>query len=455
MTTAIWWIRRDLRLTDNRALQNALSEADQVIPFFILDSHLLNVEAPRRQNFLFHNLQLLSDQLKAKGCPLVVRRGDPLAELSRLVEESGAELICAEADYSTYAHKRDNLVESKLNLKLEEGLLIHPPWAAVKADGSPYTMFTPFYNTWLALPLPGNPLPAPTHLKPHIDLRSEPIPSATETAGFPAGEEAAQRHLENFLLLSLGDYHSQRDRVELAATSQLSPYLRFGILSPRYVYAHFRPFLDNPLTHEGASKWLRELGWREFYFNIMDAFPFVLRCAFRENMRDIPWRDCPQDLQAWQSGQTGFPLVDAGMRQLAQTGWMHNRARMVSASFLTKDLLINWQTGEAWFMQQLLDGDPASNNGGWQWTAGTGTDAAPFFRIFNPVTQSRKFDPQGSYIRTWLPELANVPDNFIHEPWKMPADLQTSLGVQIGADYPSPIVDHNLARRRALAAYKK
>ena len=455
MKTAIWWIRRDLRLTDNQTLHFALSQADNVIPLYILDPHLLDSKAPRRQNFLLRNLQCLSDQLGALGCPLVVRRGNPMAELARLKAECAASLITAETDYSAYAHRRDGDLKKILNLELIDGLLLHPPGTAVKADDSPYTVFTPFYNTWLALPLPGSPLPAPTHLPAHIELDSDPIPAASETDGFPAGEAHAQRRLQDFLQFSLGDYDSQRDRVDLDGTSLLSPYLRFGILSSRYVYAQLQPFLDDPLIHPGAVKWLNELVWREFYFNIMAAFPFVLRGAFRENMRGIPWRDSLRDLQAWQAGQTGYPLVDAGMRQLLQTGWMHNRARMVTASFLIKDLLINWQAGEAWFMQQLLDGDLASNNGGWQWTAGTGTDAAPYFRVFNPVTQSRKFDPQGNYIRTWIPELTAVPDAFIHEPWKMSAELQTSLGVRIGVDYPAPIVDHKFARQRSLAAYKK
>jgi deoxyribodipyrimidine photo-lyase len=455
MKTAIWWIRRDLRLLDNRALQHALSEADSVIPLFILDPRLLEKDAPRRQNFLFLNLQNLSDQLKEMNCPLVVRRGNPQVELQRVRDECGAQVVFAEADYSPYARCRDRATQAELDLRLVDSLLLYPPGTVTKENGSPYTVFTPFYNKWLGMPLPDEPLPAPPHLPPHVDLSSDPIPPADGMDGFPAGEVHAQRRLQDFLQFFLGDYDSQRDRVDMDGTSLLSPYMRFGTLSSRYVYAQLRPFLDNPLTQEGASKWLNELVWREFYFNIMAAFPFVLHGAFREKLRDIPWRDSPQDLQAWQVGQTGYPLVDAGMRQLARTGWMHNRARMVTASFLTKDLLINWQEGEAWFMRQLLDGDPASNNGGWQWTAGTGTDAAPYFRVFNPVTQSHKFDPQGSYIRTWLPELESLPDAYINEPWKMPTQVQTSLGVRIGVDYPAPIVDHKFARQRVLHAYKK
>ncbi|MDK2979970.1 MAG: deoxyribodipyrimidine photo-lyase [Chloroflexota bacterium] len=455
MKTAIWWIRRDLRLHDNRALQKALDTAESVIPVFILDPHLLQMDALRRQNFLFRNLQHLADQLSARNCPLVVRRGKPLVELARLKDESGASAIIAEADYSPYASSRDAELQAELGLELVQGLLVYPPGTSAKDDGTPYTVFTPFYNKWLGLPLPGGPLPAPQHLPSHADLFSVPIPQASETNGFPAGEEAAQRRLQEFLQTSVGEYAVQRDRVDLDGTSLLSPYLRFGLLSPRYVYTQLRPFLENPIARDGAAKWLNELVWREFYVNILVAFPHVLRGAFRPAMRDIPWRDSPADLQAWQSGRTGYPLVDAGMRQLAESGWMHNRARMVTASFLTKDLLINWQAGETWFMQQLLDGDPASNNGGWQWTAGTGTDAAPYFRVFNPVTQSKKFDPQGSYIRTWLPELAAVPDAYIHEPWKMPAGMQADLGMRIGRDYPAPIVDHKFARQRTLDAYKK
>ena len=455
MKTAIWWIRRDLRLTDNRALQKALAEAGSVIPVFILDAHLLKLDAPRRHNFLFRNLQNLSDRLNELNCPLVVRHGDPPVVLKRLLNECGAQAIFAEADYSSYARGRDQALQAEGHLHLVDSLLILPPGAVAKEDGSPYTIFTPFYHKWLGMPLPADPLLAPQHLPGHIDLPSDPIPSAEETHGFPAGEIHAQRRLRDFLNDFVDSYDSQRDRVDLDGTSLLSPYLRFGILSSRYVYAQLRPFLDDPRSRDGASKWLNELVWREFYFNILAAYPFVLRRAFRENLRDIPWRDSPQDLQAWQAGQTGYPLVDAGMRQLSATGWMHNRARMVTASFLTKDLLINWQEGEAWFMRQLLDGDPASNNGGWQWTAGTGTDAAPYFRIFNPVTQSKKFDPQGEYIRTWLPELESLPNAYIHEPWKMSAELQTSLGVRIGTNYPAPIVEHKFARERTLAAFKK
>ncbi len=243
--------------------------------------------------------------------------------------------------------------------------------------------------------------------------------------------------------------------MDLEGTSCLSPCFRFGLLPLVYAYAQAEKMSADPSIGPGAAAWLNELIWREFYVHILAAFPGVLRAAFKLSLRTLPWRDSPSDLRAWQSGLTGYLLVDAAMHQLAQTGWIHNRARMLTASFLTKDLLLNWQAGEAWFMHSLLDVDPAANNSGWQWSAGTGTDAAPYFRIFNPVLQGRKFDPAGDYVRAWLPELRAVPATYIHEPWRMPLDIEEHCAVRIGREYPLPIVDHAAARKRTLAAYKK
>jgi len=457
MKTAICWFRRDIRLRDNQALRTALSSADIVIPLFILDPHLLHIEAPCRKNFLFNNLRMLAHQLNELNCPLVIREGDPHSVLIRLSSEISATLITADADYSPYAIRRDKATAQRLPLKLAEGITLHPPGSVVKSDGTPYTIFTPYSRAWKALPSPRLPFPAPQVMPAHPLLYSEPLPDSSAIEGFPAGEANARQRLQEFLKNDLISYHSERDRMDLRGTSQLSPYLRFGVISINDVYAQLMDFIINQNLdyREGADKWLNELVWREFYFHIMFAFPSVIGAPFRENMRNIAWQDSPALFKAWCAGETGYPAVDAGMRQLSETGWMHNRARMITASFLTKDLLINWQSGESMFMRHLIDGDPASNNGGWQWTAGTGTDAAPYFRVFNPVSQSRKFDPLGDYIRTWLPELSNVPDGYIHEPWKMPLDEQALCGVHIGSDYPAPIVDHRLARERALAAYKK
>ena len=280
--------------------------------------------------------------------------------------------------------------------------------------------------------------------------RSEPLPEFTPVNGFPAGEVEASRRLEDFLQKRVANYHDDRNRMDMDGTSTLSPYLRFGMISAVEVVERVRHLSEE----QGAQTWLNEIIWREFYHSILYHFPDVQKQAFNPKLRNISWRNAPADLQAWKDGRTGYPVVDAAMRQLLATGWMHNRARMITASFLTKDLLINWQEGESWFMQQLVDGDTAANNGGWQWTAGTGTDAAPYFRIFNPVLQSKKFDPNGVYIRRWVPELQTVPDEWIHEPWKMPELLQLNIGLRIGNDYPAPIVEHAIVKERTLAAYK-
>jgi deoxyribodipyrimidine photo-lyase len=275
---------------------------------------------------------------------------------------------------------------------------------------------------------------------------------------FRAGETEAQNRLEAFTETTLACYGEERNRMDLAGTSGLSPYLRFGMLSARQaVHAAHTAISIAPdgKAMRSIETWLNELIWREFYITILYHFPYVRRTAFRQALREIPWVNNPQDFAAWAEGRTGYPVVDAAQRQLVQTGWMHNRARMISASFLTKDLLVDWRFGERYFMQHLIDGDPAANNGGWQWTAGTGTDAAPYFRIFNPVLQSIKFDPQGDYIRRYIPELVDVPNEFIHSPWKMPLELQKNYGCLIGRHYPAPIVDHAQARERVLFVYKR
>jgi deoxyribodipyrimidine photo-lyase len=281
-------------------------------------------------------------------------------------------------------------------------------------------------------------------------------PSLDPLIPFPAKESEAQHRLAGFITTGIEGYAQQRNRMDLDGTSQLSPYLRFGLLSPRAaavaaISAREEARTDN--GRAGATSWLNELIWREFYIHILYHFPHVLHTSFRENLRDIAWRNDEVGFAAWCAGQTGYPVVDAAMRQLMATGWMHNRARMIVASFLVKDLLIDWRWGEKWFMQQLIDGDPAANSGGWQWTAGTGTDAAPYFRIFNPTTQGYKFDPDGDYVRRWVPELSNVFGPAIHEPQLLTPLEQRTAGVIIGQDYPTPIVDHRIARGRTLAAF--
>ena len=456
MSVSIWWIRRDLRLHDNLAMQAALSEGS-LLPVFILDPVLLSKEAAPRQGFLFAGLCQLDQDLRARGSRLLIRRGDPLEELARLKDESGVASIHAAEDYTPYARRRDELVARALPLRLHAGLTVHHPLVLRKPDGRPYTVFTPFSRTWKALPFCGSSPSTPASLPPVPDLPGEILPDLPAPSIFPAGEAEALRRLEAFLAGPGAAYADGRNRLDLEGSSALSPYLRFGMLSPRLAAGRAIEFAHSshdPQASRGYETWLNELIWREFYQMILYEFPTVLRTAFNPALRRIPWREAPEDLLAWREGRTGFPVVDAGMRQLAAAGWMHNRARMITASFLTKDLLIDWRLGEAWFMRCLVDGDPASNNGGWQWSAGTGTDAAPYFRIFNPVLQGQKFDPRGDYVRRWVPELASVPDVYIHAPWQMPEELQRSLGVWVGQDYPAPMVDRAAARERALAAYR-
>jgi deoxyribodipyrimidine photo-lyase len=467
MTISIWWIRRDLRLTDNIALTAAAKIGDHVIPVFILDPSLLNSSSvgEKRIAFLLEGLRHLKADLESRKGRLILREGQPLKELRILVEQSGAEGIYAEEGFSPYAKHRDSLIAADLPLHLLPGLTVHHPSAVVKVDGSPYKTYTPFQRVWKSLPFSHRDdlLPIPERISTPPDIESDPFPdppTPTIKTMFSPGERQAAQHLNAFVN---GDdppihhYASQRDRLDTAGTSQLSPYLRFGMLSPRQAIKSARLAMEmapDEKARFGAETWLNELIWREFYSAILYHFPHVQAGSFRASFRSIPWENSEEAFLAWCKGQTGYPLIDAAMRQLAQTGWIHNRGRMIVASFLVKDLLIDWHWGERWFMQHLVDGDPASNNGGWQWTAGTGTDAAPYFRIFNPILQSKKFDPHGKYIRNWVPELQNVPRKYIHEPWRMPIEVQREVHCVIGKHYPWPIIDHAWARERAITIYR-
>jgi deoxyribodipyrimidine photo-lyase len=422
----------------------------------------------KRVAFLFGGMRQLDADLRARGSRLVVRRGEPLAQLRTLREESGATRIFAEADFSPYARQRDTRVGQALPLHLTGGVTLHPPGAVRKADGQPYIVFTPFSRTWKALPLPSerDVLAAPEALPAVPDLPGLPVPDSPAlpaSVPFLPGEEEAQRRLAAFVEGDnppIAHYVQERNRLDLAGTSQLSPYLRFGMLSVRQAVVSARTAAAaadragrSAQGSKGAETWLNELIWREFYIHILHHFPHVRGSSFRVKYEQIAWENDPDAFAAWCEGRTGYPVVDAAMRQLVETGWMHNRARMIVASFLVKDLLIDWRWGERFFMQHLVDGDPAANNGGWQWTAGTGTDAAPYFRIFNPILQGKKHDPEGAFVRSWLPELARVPDRRLHAPWETPEEVQREAGCIIGQDYPAPVIDHAWARERTLAAY--
>ncbi len=464
MHKAIWWIRRDLRLNQNQALAAALRAAEQVLPVFILDPVLQSspYAGERRRAFLRDGLRALEMDLRARGSYLIVREGSAVETLARLQVENGVDAIFAEADISPYARRRDAEVAARLPLRLRGGLTLLPPEVIHKQDGTPYVVFTPFSRAWHALPqLTADELwSAPARIPTPSGIASLPIEAenleskVSSNGSFPPGETAARQRLEQFIESAIGVYDTARDRMALNGTSKLSPYLRFGMISVQEAALAALKARTCARNSQGAETWLNEILWREFYSYILYHFPHVRRGSFRPVFNAIPWRNDAEEFNAWQEGRTGYPIIDAAMRQLHATGWMHNRARMIAASFLTKDLLIDWRWGERIFMQQLLDGDPASNNGGWQWAAGTGTDAAPYFRIFNPVRQGEKFDPDGDYIRDWIPELARVPTQYIHQPWMMPHMLQREVGCIIGETYPAPLVDHAEARKRTLAAYR-
>jgi len=451
--TAIWWIRRDLRLTDNAALHAAL-EAGLVIPIFLLDPAFDSASA-RRKEFLYEGLHALDKDLRTRNSYLVIRKGRPIDVLRQILRETGATQIFAEEDFTPYARKRDAEIEHHLPLTLVSGQTVHHPTSVLKADGKPYTVYTPYSKVWKAkLPAKISLLPEPEKINTPFNIQSEPLPRYKVSPLFVAGEKEALVRLEEFLFKRIFSYGEDRNRMDLDGTSSLSPYLRFGMLGLRQAVSMTRQAmaesrggvlsLSKGEASHSAEVWLYELIWREFYIQILYHFPYVSKTAFNPSLANIPWRNDEAEFQAWKDGRTGVPVVDAAMRQLKEVGWMHNRARMIVASYLVKDLLIDWRWGEAWFMENLLDGDVAANNGGWQWTAGTGTDAAPYFRIFNPVLQSAKFDPQGEYIRKWIPELRSVDVKDIHAPWEK--------GIKVKGYPERPIIERN--KDRTLQAYK-
>ncbi|MGD9797732.1 MAG: deoxyribodipyrimidine photo-lyase [Acidimicrobiia bacterium] len=435
---AVLWFRRDLRLTDHPALTAALAAADEVVPLFILDAGLERPAGHPRMAFL---LGCLHELRASTGGALVVRHGDARREVPALVRELGAEAVFVTGETTPFGRRRDAAVGGRARLEAVGSPYAVDPEALRTATGGAFKVFTPFLRAWSAHGW-DRPEPAPVAPSWATGIRSDDLPAVPSlpTSLPPAGEAAAADRLATFLD-RLDGYAAQRDRPDRDATSRLSPYLRFGCLHPRQV-------LDDLGAGVDADKLRSEIAWREFYAALLAHRP------------DTAWRDVRPELAAmavdrgpgsderflaWVEGRTGYPFVDAGMRQLAGEGWMHNRVRMVTASFLVKDLHLDWQRGARLFLDRLVDGDLASNNHGWQWVAGTGTDAAPFFRIFNPTLQGRRFDPDGDYIRRWIPELRAVAGPAVHEPWKLPGGPP--------AGYPMPIVDHAAERSEALARY--
>jgi deoxyribodipyrimidine photo-lyase len=461
MQRIIWWLRRDLRLTDNVTLHYALRDAVNVIPVFILDPRLLDGDnlAPARKQFLFDSLADLDARLRARDGRLILRRGDPARELPRLVRETQADAVYFHRDYTPFARVRDERLTNALNalgVRVEtfDDNYLAMPEQVLKDDGTPYTIYTRFRLRFEERTIVPNRFATRGEFNTSHDVSSLGLPRVQRNELFVRGGETEGLKLARGFTRrddGLARYKDVRDLLAIDATSHLSPHLHFGAVSVRELVRAARE--ANP--GQQGKAWLDELVWREFYANVLWHFPHAARYAFRREYDAIVWENDADKFAAWREGRTGFPIVDAGMRQLNATGWMHNRARMIVASFLTKDLLIDWRWGERYFLQRLIDGDVASNNGGWQWAAGTGTDAQPFFRIFNPLLQGAKFDPEGAYVKQWLPELARVPSEYIHAPWTMPEDVARRTGITIGKDYPTPIVDHAIQRVRALAMYGK
>jgi deoxyribodipyrimidine photo-lyase len=449
------WFRHDLRLSDNPALTAAIAHGAPVIPLFILDTDEDLGGASRW--WLHHSLAQLGQDLAGLGAPLILLKGRARDLLPALVEKTGSTAVFWNRLYEPQSIARDTALKADLKAKgikvetFNANLLIEP-FAHFNKAGGPFKVFTPFWKTALEQMKLEPDQPAPTHLTParvQTDTQSldefQLLPRKPNwAAGFDdywqPGERGADAALTRFIQNSLKSYAIERDRPDCLSTSRLSPHLHFGEISPARIFRTINTVCDD----RNGQKFNAELGWREFAHYLLFHFPQMTTKSLRPEFDLFPWEDDPGALRAWQKGLTGYPIVDAGMRELWTTGWMHNRVRMIVASFLVKHLMIPWQTGADWFADTLVDADLASNIASWQWVAGSGADAAPYFRIFNPILQGEKFDPNGEYVRKFVPELANVPKAFIHQPWTM---------AHPPSGYPAPIIDHGAARARALSAF--
>jgi len=459
----IVWFRQDLRLADHPALVAAVAVGVPVIPVYILDDAGPGDWAMGGASrwWLAGSLAALDEDLQACGSRLLLRRGPAVEVLCRLAAETGAGGIFFTRHYEPHWAAAEAALAAACAAEGRDcrrfaGNLLFEPEAIRNKSGAPFKVFTPFYKTCLAaggikpaVSVPAS-IPAPVAWPDGDRLDDWGLrPSRPDWAGglraaWRPGAAAAADRLDRFVAQAMTGYRDDRDRPDLPGTSALSPHLHFGEVSPRQVWHYVQHRAADGASEAGAAAYLRELVWREFSYHLLHHWPTLPETAFNDGFADFPWQPDNAALAAWKRGQTGFPIVDAGMRQLWHTGWMHNRVRMIVASFLTKHLLIPWQDGARWFWDTLVDADLANNSASWQWVAGCGADAAPYFRVFNPVLQGRKFDPDGVYVRRWVPELADVPNRFVHAPWE---------GDVTPAGYPAPIIDHAAGRQRALDAF--
>jgi deoxyribodipyrimidine photo-lyase len=473
MSTTIVWFRQDLRLADNPALSRAAEEGN-IIPVYVLPPEtgrgdgFVNGGASRW--WLHHSLTALDAALRDKGSRLVVRRGDPVEVLPALVAETGATAVAwnrrlEPAGIEVDREVKRTLREAGVDAQSFAANYLHEPWNVLDKQGAPYKVFTPYWKALLAagIDLPVHSEPERLNAAPE-DLTGERIealglrPTRDRADAFPdwwtPGEAGAWDRFEAFLD-EVGEYHDTRNRLDLDGTSRLSPHLHFGEISPRQIVARVRSAYPDALDHKGPEHFLREVGWRDFGANLLYHFPQTETENLDARFDRLAWQNDDHLIEAWRRGETGIPVVDAAMRALWTTGWMHNRARMIVASFLVKNGLVDWRIGADCFMDTLVDADLPSNTAGWQWVAGTGADAAPYFRIFNPVLQGEKFDPDGVFIRRWVPELADLPDKALYAPWEADPGTLSRTSVTLGETYPRPIVNLKTSRETALEAFRQ
>ena len=473
-TPIIVWFRRDLRMSDNPALSAAVEGGRPLLPVYVLDpgnGDPWPLGAAGRW-WLHHSLSALGRSLAAWGAPLLLCRGSEALVLTELAVATGARAVFCNQVVEPWRQVRDHEVAERLahcgvGMAFFSGSVLFDPATMAAGRTRPWTVFGPFWRRCLTLPAPNRPLPVPPPPVPAV--RSPPagetldhwrlVPDRPDgwdgvAATWTPGEAAARDRLAAFLEDAATGYQHERDRVDRPGTSQLSPSLHWGELSVRQVWHAVSATLDGGPGDASRYAFLRQLGWREFSTHLLHHFPELPLRPFDRRFESFPSRRDDHAMAAWQQGRTGYPLVDAAMRQLRVTGWMHNRLRMVAASFLVKHLLLPWQDGAAWFWDGLVDADLANNAAGWQWVAGCGIDSAPYFRIFNPVLQGEKYDRLGHYVRRWVPEIAGLPDRFVHRPWTAPPAVLAQSGLTLGRDYPPPIVDHALARQRFLDTAK-
>jgi deoxyribodipyrimidine photo-lyase len=466
------WFRNDLRVRDNLALLTAAESGNPVIALFILEDDDRSVPLGSAQRWwLHHSLDRLAESLDRLGARLVLKRGDPQHILETMCADTGAKTVLWNRRHAPAQMQRDSAIRRALRdngatVESFAGQLLHEPTRMKTGSGGPYRVYTPFWRAFSETRHPRPPADAPKRLfrfdgtivSEALDdwalLPANPDWAGGIAAEWTPGEAGAHARLDRFLDEALPGYAEKRDFPGSVHTSKLSPHLAFGEITPFQIW-HAMEAVREAASARDVTTFRKELVWREFSYHLLVNFPGLPRENYNADFDRFPWRAPGRNLEIWQRGKTGYPIVDAGMRELWLTGWMHNRVRMIVGSFLVKHLLIDWRHGEAWFRDTLVDADPASNTASWQWIAGSGADAAPYFRIFNPILQGEKFDSDGAYVRRFVPELSNLPDKYLHKPWAAPGAILEEAGVKLGETYPRPVVEHHGARDRAMAAYQQ